>query len=285
MNATAPTRIVLGLQPGDSGEDCIHIASRLAHAMRAAIHALLVEEQTVMDAAALPFTRIVARSGQTVPEFTPQSMEKAASLAERRFRRALSVEAQPVSIPWSVQRQRGELAAALSACASSSDIVMLPGAAARQPSRLPMVRGMASRVRGVVIVRRQPAPVNNASAPVVVLDEGSPGGTAALALAAQFAAGMDRTLHVLVVADSTFDAEAIEQRVRHLAMQARHVHVHRLPAGRGDAMKARLAGLGAALVVASIDTPALASDAAIIELQRASGAPLLLAGKPGQLEG
>lgn len=285
MNATAPTRIVLGLQPGDAGEDCIHLASKLATAMQAAIHALLVEEQSMVDAAALPLTRIVARPGQAAPEFTTQSMEQAVSRAERRFRRAFSVEAQPVRIPWSVQRQRGELAAALSACASAADIVLLPGAAVRQPNRLPMVRSVASRVRGVVIVRRQPAPVNNASAPVVVMDEGSPGGAAALALSAEFAAGMDRPLHVLVVAQSTLDAEAIEQRARDLAMQARHVHVHRLPASRGDAIKTRLAGLGAALVVASIDTPSLASDAAIVELQRAGGAPLLLAGTPDELEG
>ena len=284
MNAPAPPRIVLGLHPGDPGEECIHVASKLAMAMQAAIHALLVEEQAVMDAAALPFTRIVARRGQAAPEFTTQSMEKAASLAERRFRRALSDEAQPVSIPWSVQRQRGELTVALSACAGSSDIVMLPGATARSAGRLAVARLMASRVRGVVIARRQPAPARNASAPVVAIDSGSPGGAAAMVLAAQLAAGLERDLHVLVLAGSTREAELTEARVRELALSDREISIHRLPASRGDAIKTRLAGLGAALVVASIDTPALASDAAIIELQRASGAPLLLAGKTDQLE-
>ncbi len=278
MNDPAQTRIVLGLQPGDAGEDCIHVASRLAMAMQAAIHALLVEEQTVLDAAALPLTRIVARPGQTPPEFTVATIERATIRAERRFRQALSAEAQPMRIPWSVQRKRGELAQALSAFAGAADIVMLPEARERNLNRLLMARVMASRVRGVVIARRVNAVVRNGTGPVVVLDEGGHGGATAVALAAKLAAGMGRPLHVLVLAGSAHEAEVIEQRAVELTMQLREAHLHRLPAARGDAIKARLASLGAVLVVASIDTPALVSDAAILELQRASGAPLLLSG-------
>lgn len=280
MNDPAPTRIVLGLQPGDAGEDCIHVASRLAMAMQAAIHALVVEEQILLDAAALPFTRIVARPGQTPPEFSVATVERATTRAERRVRQALSAEAQPMRIPWSVQRQRGELAQALSAFAGAADIVMLPEARGRNLNRLVMARVMASRVRGVVIARRENAIVRNGSGPVVVLDQGGPGGDRAVALAARLAAGMGRPLDVLVLAGSSHEAEIIEQRVFELTAPLREAHLHRLPADRGDAIKARLTSLGAALLVASIDTPALASDAAILELQRAGGAPLLLSGAP-----
>ena len=280
MNDPAPTRIVLGLQPGDAGEDCIHVASRLAMAMQAAIHALVVEEQTLLDAAALPFTRIVARPGQTPPEFSVATVERATTRAERRFRQALSAEAQPMRIPWSMQRERGELAQALSAFAGAADIVMLPDARGGNLNRLVMARVMASRVRGVVIARRENAIAGNGPGPVVVLDEGGPGGESAVALATKLAAGMGRPLHVLVLAGSAREADVIEQRAFELTAPLRGVQLHRLPADRGDAIMARLASLDAALLVASIDTPALASDAALLELQRASGAPLLLMAAP-----
>lgn len=278
MKDPAPTRIVLGLQALESGEECVHIASRLAMAMQAAIHALLVEEQSMLDAAALPLTRIVARPGQTPQEFSVAAVERATARAERRFRQVLSAEAQPMRIPWSVQRERGELAQSLAAFAGAADIVMLPEARGRSLNRLVLARVMATRVRGVVIARRQNAAVGNGSGPVVVLDQGGRGGDNAVALAARLAAGMDRPLHVLALAGSSHEADVIEQRALELTGHLRETHVHRLPAARGDAIKARLAGLGAALVVASIDAPALASDAALLELQRASGAPLLLSG-------
>jgi hypothetical protein len=284
---TATTRILLGLHAGEAPEGGIALAARLAASLRAAIHGLLVEEPGLVDAAALPFTRIISRTGAHGPDFSTVTLERALALTERTCRDMLCAMAQPAHVPWTMQRERGDLAATLSACMETGDIVVMPQAGGSGSYRRAMVdvRLMTRRARGVVIVRKSGSATQIHSGPVVAIDDGSDAGAGSVSLAAQLAAGMNRPLQVIVFAGTAAEAEAIQQRARAVASPRSSVRFHRLSPDHSGALSLKLRMLAPSLVVAEIEAEPLRDDASVLELQRASSAPLLLLGRsaPGNV--
>lgn len=277
MGTTASTRILLGLDAGEAPEASIALAARLAAALRAAIHGLLVEEQDLIDAAALPFTRIISRKGTAAPDFSTVALTRSLELAERGCRDMLCAMAQPAHIPWTMQRERGELGAALSARVEAGDIVIMPQAGGHRRAQAD-IRLMSRRARAVVMVRRSRRSASVASGPVVVLDSGERSGAGAIPLAAQLASGMGRTLHVIVIAGTAAEAEAIEHRARAAVTPGAGIRFHRESASHTEAIARQLRMLAPSLVVADIEAALLRNDDTLLELQRASSAPLLLLG-------
>ena len=288
MNGMATiTRILLGLHAGEAPERSIELAARIAASLRATIHGLVVEDEGLADAAALPFTRIISRKGTPAPDFSTVILQRALALTERSCRDMLCAVAQRAQVPWTMQRERGELAAALSARVESGDIVIMPQAGGAGPSRRALVdvRLMTRRARAVVMVRRARSAVRLSSGPVVVLDAADGTGPGAVSLGAELAGGMDRPLHVVVLADSPAEAELIERRARAAAPPGLAIRFHRLSPAYAGAIALKVRTLAPSLVVADIESTPLRDDDTVLELQRACSAPLLLAGRSAPSNG
>ena len=279
-------RILLGLKAGEILDESISLAARLAATLEAAVHGLLVEEDALFDAAGLPFTRIVTRGGTTAPEFTVSAVQRAFGEAERLCRQSLATMAQASRVPWTMQCERGEIAACLSAHAQAGDIVVVPDAGGHGLRRqvLATARLVASHTQGVVIAGRGGRAPAHEGGPVLAIDEGGPAGQAVVSFAARLAAGLNRPLHVLAIAASAEAAGASRKRAGELAggkLQLRHSW---LPAGNAAPLARRLAALAPSLLVADIGGGMFGDDTAIMDVQRAAGAPLvLLSGGGGEV--
>jgi nucleotide-binding universal stress UspA family protein len=251
VNALADTRILLALDASDSADEGIALAVRLASSLQAAIHGLMVEDQALLDAAALPFTSIVARGGVPPPEFSVAAVERSLDQAEQNVRAAFSAVTHQLHLSWTVQRQRGDLLGSLSACAAASDIVVLPVDSLRagSPTILSDLHKITEQVRGVVLTPRQQTFRHRRPGPVVAIDDQNQMGTGVVALASQLAAGMDCPLRVLRLAGSVL--------------------------GNDDVLAARLAAVGPSLLVASMHTGLFTSESAMSRLQKAARAPVL----------
>ena len=252
MNALPDSRVLVVLNAGHAADEGIALAARLAACLQANVHALLVEDQSLLDAAALPFTSIVARRGVTPPEFSLSAVERALNQAEQDVRAAFSAQAHRLHLSWTMQRQRGDLATSLSACAVASDIVVLPAdrSRARPPQLMGELRQVTTQVRGFVLPPRQHAARSRHSGPVVAIDVDDHAGAAVVSLASQLAAGMDCPLRVISLAGSALD--------------------------NVDDLAARLRSIAPSLLVASLHAGEPASETALASLQDAARAPVLL---------
>lgn len=278
---TTITRILLGLHAGETPEGSIVLATRLAASLRATVHGLVVEDEGLADAAALPLTRIISRKGTPASDFSTVILQRALALTERSCRDMLCALAQTAQVPWTMQRERGDLPAALSARVESGDIVIMPQPGGGGLSRRAVVdvRLMTRRARGVVMVRRARSGTRLNSGPIVALDGAEQAGQGAVSLAAELAAGLDRPLHVVVLADASAEAQTIEHRARAAAPPGLAIRFHRLSPAHAGAIALKVRMLAPSLVVADIESTPLRDDDTVLELQRACSVPLLLAGR------
>ena len=274
-------RILLGLNAGQPAKTEIVLAARLAESLQAAIHGLLIEEQGLMDAASLPFTRITARAGTRAPDFTSVALERAFGLAERACRDTICMMAASARVQWTMQRERGELVTTLQLRTETGDIVIMPGSAGAAAGRptIADIRLIAGRAIAVLMMQAARSSLPIEAGPVVAIDDGDIAGAVTVGLAAQIASGMDRPLHVIVLGRTMADAEAIERCAREAAWHRQAMRFHQLAPDQTDAIALKLRMLAPSLVVANIEADPLRSDATVLDLQRASSAPFLLLGR------
>jgi hypothetical protein len=278
MEPAVTPRILLGLKAGEPPQGSIALATHLAVSLRAAVHGLLIEEQGLIDAAALPFTRIAARTGTHAPVFTSISLERAFGLSAQACRDMIGMMAQAAHVPWTMQRERGEFASTLRERAKTGDIVIMPGPSggAAAGAALTDIRLIASRASAVVMMARVSPSWQLEAGPVVAIDEGDLAGARTISLAAKLAVGMNRPLHVIVIAGTAAEAAAIKQRACAAAARAQLIRFHWLRPGHEEAFALKLRMLAPSLVVADIEGELMRDDAAVREFQRASKAPMLL---------
>ncbi|MDX1717903.1 MAG: hypothetical protein R3287_13420 [Anderseniella sp.] len=252
MTALSDARILLALNAGDAADEAIALAARLASSLHTHIHGLMVEDQALLDAAALPVTSIVARRGVTPPEFSLAAVERSLNQAEQDVRTAFSAVARRLNLSWTVQRLRGGLADSLSACMAANDIVVLPvdRPGAGFPNTVSDLRKISGQVQGIVLPPRKRTFRRGLSGPVVAIDAEDQTGKGVVALASRLAAGMDCPLHVLKLADPALANE--------------------------DVLAARVSAVAPGLLVASMHARLFSNEPVIARLQNAARAPLLL---------
>jgi len=278
MEPQVTPRILLGLKAGEPPQGSIALATRLAVSLRAVVHGLLIEEQGLIDAAALPFTRIAARAGTHAPVFTSISLERAFGLSAQACRDMIGMMAQAAHVPWTMQRERGEFASTLRERVKAGDIVIMTGVSGGAAASVALadIRLIASRASAVVMMAQVRPSWQLEAGPVVAIDDGDLAGARTISLAAKLAAGMDSPLHVIVIASTAAEAAVIEQRASAAAAEAHAKRFHWLRPGHGEAVALKLRMLAPSLVVVDIEGEPIRDDAAIREFQRASKAPMLL---------
>lgn len=270
-------RIVVGLQSVEALDETIEAAAVLASTVQGEILGLFVVEQALLDAAGLPLTVITATRRHVEQRLTAKMVRDAMDRAERTCRASLDAIARRAGVNWSIERHQGDFTTALLDSTTAGDFVVVPawsGLSSRS-QQVSNIRQVAQNAFGVMIVHTSRLPVAR-HAPVVAIDDGDQTGAETISVAVQLAKVTGRRLNVLALATTPAGAEAIKARARAIAGPRQALSISQLVHPGQDAIAARLAALSPCFVVGDIQGEPFRDDPAVIKLQRAAGAPVLL---------
>lgn len=116
-------RVVVGLGTIEQADRMLDAAVDLAATLRAELHGLFIEDPGMLDAAALPFTRVVTAHAQ-VRKFERTPLRNRTRSDNAAFKRAVSLRARQAQLSWSVSRKRGEPLEEIQRQSRQGDIVV-----------------------------------------------------------------------------------------------------------------------------------------------------------------
>lgn len=254
-------RVTVALDPGRQGSTALGRALVLAERWQVELVALLIEDDTLLRLAALPFTREVRRDSGALDALEPDRL--AATLRRRRDRlqRSLLELARTRNVSVTVQNLRGRwLTAALAV--PDTDVLFLdlngPGGASTLAGAA-LHRPLATRIR-----------------PVWVLYDDTPAARRALSLAAELSRPEAIDLVVLLCAATGPQAWRLQQSVNRLLGEPAE-GVHYLPVGESE-LPGRIDAIrrqGGSLLVLPRSSPLL-QEPGTAALLDSAGCPVVL---------
>jgi len=230
-------RILVALDTDERTPAALEEAARLAAGLEAELVGLFIEDAELLQAAALPMTRMVPHQARTLADFDPASMQRAYRIWSAEARRSLEAAATQWRIKWSFQVARGIYAEQLMATLRAGDLLALASSKHQRRSRT----GLAA----LTVAAQAPCSLFlmyrrwETWKPVVVLYEGS---EEALAMGQTLAAIYDLPLVALVLAQDEEAARSETTAVQHYLGGADRpadlIQMHPVTAERiGDALR------------------------------------------------
>lgn len=207
--------MVVGLDTSLMARDTLMLAARLAASIDAQLKGIFVEDENLLNLAALPFAREYSLSG-VVQDMNPERMLRAMRAQAESTRRVLARLASEAHIEWSFDIRRGHPLHQLAQTAQTSDTVVIRsqglrlrdiGRAVRAATRdnradvLLVARGVNLRTtRSAILTAR----------PVAAIDEGTSAGESCTAFA-QTIAGRIGAAFIRLSAKGKSPAELADQ--------------------------------------------------------------------------
>jgi hypothetical protein len=118
-------RLVLELGHGAADPETIRQAAMFAQLMDAELHALFVEDETLLHASALPFAREISPLSYQWRKLEPDRLEAELKAAVGQARRHLEAAALTIGVRRSFEVRRGDLALQVTGICVASDIVVV----------------------------------------------------------------------------------------------------------------------------------------------------------------
>lgn len=118
-------RLILELGHGAADPETIAEAAAFAQLMDAELHALFVEDETLLHASALPFAREISPLSYQWRKLEPLLLEAELKAAADRARAHLEAAANAIGIQRSFEVRRGDLTAHVTDICCASDIVVV----------------------------------------------------------------------------------------------------------------------------------------------------------------
>lgn len=241
-----PWRILVALDASEESQNALEATARLAADLEAELVGLFVEESELIEAAALPMTRLIPRHGQAQTALDPALMRRALKITSSRARSALAATAERWQVKWSFRVAQGALGDELLSQARSHDLLALGRPRrARQGARPAeaLRRVTAEAACSVLLLRR----VETRARPLVVLYEGSERSLTAGHTLAQAEA---RVLRIVALGDSkAVVAERAAAAAAWLERLGRRGTVHGLISTEPAEVRAALRGQSPGAVV------------------------------------
>ena len=222
MSPALPARLLVVLPPEETALALLDTALAMAERLERELVALLVEDRRLLASAALPFTRIVSRTGAAEREFDVAATERMLRVVAERARHRLAEVARQRSVRWRFETTRELEAVAL----GEGDVLAVATASTswveEPPARLPCPVLLMGRAGGpLVLVYR--------------------GGRTAAELARELARRAQLPL-VVLAGDESAAAEA-------RAVLGEEARIQTCPIGEGAPLGERLRALAPGLVL------------------------------------
>jgi nucleotide-binding universal stress UspA family protein len=192
-------RIVMALDTASSVLPAIEAAAGLALGLNAELAGLFVEDERLLRFAGLPFAREFGHASARGRALAPASLEHALRGQAEQLRRLLAATAERLSLTWTLEVVRGEVARSALARTSGSDLLVL----GRSEYSWPGARRRADPA--------QPFPAL-AARPIAVVFDGSPTARRALSIGSTLAGVTGSELTVLIPVTGTETFNELRQR-------------------------------------------------------------------------
>ena len=220
-------RVLVVLDTASEAAHLLEAASALAAGMRTSLAALFVEDERLMQAAALPFASELGVASAQVRPLAPIAIERALRAQAAQMRRVLEAAASRFSLSWSLEIERGRTLPVALARLCSTELLVFGAsgmaAAARARVREPSASSVQARTFGAVY-------------------DGTPKGDRALAAACAAAAAAGASLVAFVVANGQrADGEALQRYSEGSGVAIKRIDI---PGGDVDAIAGATRGAG-----------------------------------------
>lgn len=200
-----PRRVLIALDAAERSVAGLEEVARLAAGLRAELVGLFVEDSELLEAAALPMTRIMPSHARTPGALDAALMQRAFRIWSAETRKSLEAAALRWNLRWSYRVARGPVTEQLLAQVREQDLLALVATGRQRRSRSGLIAlAVAARAPCSVFLLDR---LRHAGLPVVVLYEGSP---QALAIGRALAESCNSRLIVLALADSAEAAAALQ---------------------------------------------------------------------------
>lgn len=244
----AVRRLVVATDAAVTSEATFARAAGLAARLGASLAGLLIEDERLLRAAALPLSGYVSGLPGAA-SFDARSLESELRALTARTRAALAAAARQAGVAWTLDVLRGDPAAQIAQATGPGDLVVVgpeadaPGRALRAGAAL---RVAAERTARSVLLTRQGSEIHR---PLVVTEAGSPLNARVISAAARLAADRLAEIDVLSIGAAAADQALVGLLAEHgIRARLRRVDV---PTARRLAETARL--LGSDLMVLAAD--------------------------------
>jgi nucleotide-binding universal stress UspA family protein len=206
-------RILVALDASRHSLAALEAACELAHALKAELIGIFVEDVDLLHLAGLPFAREVRYlSGADRPLDSP-SMERELRIQAEQVRQTLAGIAGRRQVRWSFRVVRGQVATELLTAAQEADLLALGRASWTSARRV----RLGATARAVVAQALHPVLLlqhgHSICQPVQLVYDGSPAARCALATAAHMASMTGGHLTVTVMADTPEVAQRLQGEI------------------------------------------------------------------------
>lgn len=184
--------MVVGLDTSFMARETLALAARLAASIDARLKGIFVEDENLINLAALPFAREFSLSGD-VQDMNPERMLRAMRAQAESTRRVLARLAGEAQIDWSFDIRRGHPLHQLAQSAQAADTLVIrsPGVRLRDIGRAVRAATRDSRADVLLVARganlRVSAPAILTARRVAAIDEGTSAGESCSAFAQSIA--------------------------------------------------------------------------------------------------
>ena len=210
-------RILLALDPVQSGTGLLDTAVEFAHRVEAELEGLFVEDIELTRLAALPFAHEVSLTGGLAKPLDLAVLERDWRALAAGMRRTLEERSREMNVRCSFRVVRGRMDAEIRAAATEVDLVIMDraGAALTRHVRLKAETPVAAMTGSLLLLHGRPAPIES----IVVVCNDIAGSKRALDAAARFRArlrseGVAPRLTVICLGETRKAAAAAETAAR-----------------------------------------------------------------------
>lgn len=228
---TGPRRVTVVVDTSLRGLGALEAAASLAARRQASLEALFVEDAALFQLAALPFARELDRASGAVRPMSPTHLEGGLRASLNRVRRAVDAAVAQRPVPASVRVARGHYVEVALAAAPSVDALFIWS-----------VRHVAGARRASPLEAVEPRPV-------CVLYEDGETGNRALDLGLELAELANTPLRVVLLCESSTDAEALRANAEARLSQRGRVMFGRASPSDPAAVSEAVGAVGSRLVL------------------------------------
>ena len=275
----AIARILVSTSTAEGSEALIDIASTLAHALRASLKGIFVREQAIQDLAGLPFATIAIDQRLSRFQINRQAIEQAWLREETLYRRALSRRAEKERLDWSFESITGSIESCLTGAATPGDLIAIATGAAgpATPGLIAQLAHLAGIARAVLMIG--PRSSHLTDGPIVVINQKGQADDHILGLAGELAESLGHPLAIVSMEpdQNLEEALSLAGRPGTRLEVSDFLSLARAPLQQ---LSASLRALRPALVIADLVGLIEQGEPTARALLRATGAPVLLAGRP-----